>query len=254
MAKIEWDNITKRPFKYGISNGVLYKFNNEYFTNGVAWNGLISVTDKPSGKEKTPLYSGNVLKGYELSLEEYGGEIKALMYPDEFMPCFGHKELIQGIYYTQQEPELFGLSYQVTMDDAMHQFHRPEIHLIYNCMIVDNVSFTHETYGSKQYEEMVFPFVSFPVETFRFRKPLSHIVIRAGRLSSDYDDKYRELLDMLYGTGTNKKTGIPRMPKPSELITMFTEEMPSASAQVSSRLMPTRKDNLMIPDLPEIIT
>ena len=244
MAAITWDKIGRRPFNYGVSNGVLYKWDGEYFTKGVAWNGLVSVADKPSGKEKTALYSGDVLKGYELSHEEYGGEIKAIMYPEEFLDCLGYKQLVRGIYYTQQIPTLFGLSYQVQIDDALHSEHRPDIHLIYNCVVADNVSFTHETFGSKQYEEMTIPFVSYPDEVYGYY-PLSHIVIRSAYVQKN--NAYDELVAMLYGTGSNENTGIPKMPKPSEIITMFDVTVPDDVVLSSSAIMPTRKGTLVRP-------
>lgn len=222
MAKIVWDDISRRTFKYGVSKGVLYKWDGDRFTNGVAWNGLVSVTDKPSGKEKTALYSGDILRGYELSAQEYGGEIKAVMYPPEFISCLGYGNVVRGIYVDQQEPEMFAFSYQVGIDDNMHRAHRPDIHLVYNCIIADQVSFSHETFGSKQYEEMTFPFVSLPIETGSFY-PTSHIVIRGAHLNHKYDEQYADLLTILYGN----ENRVPEMPMPSALIEMFRVKKPA---------------------------
>ena len=60
MAFLTWDGVGERLFETGVDLGgrCIIKNNGDYPT-GVAWNGLVSVTEQPSGAEKTPLYADN---------------------------------------------------------------------------------------------------------------------------------------------------------------------------------------------------
>ena len=60
MAKLTWDDTGNRFFETGVSNGVLYPMSAGAYQTGVAWNGLVSVTDSPSGAESNPQYAENI--------------------------------------------------------------------------------------------------------------------------------------------------------------------------------------------------
>ena len=54
--KLKWDETGKRVYETGVSQGVLYVQTDEgAYGSGVAWNGLTSVNESPSGAEPTPL-------------------------------------------------------------------------------------------------------------------------------------------------------------------------------------------------------
>ena len=60
MSKLVWDEVGKREYETGCDKGVLYPLaDNGTYPKGVAWNGLISVDEKPTGAESTPLYANN---------------------------------------------------------------------------------------------------------------------------------------------------------------------------------------------------
>ena len=88
MSKIEWDKTGEKLYETGVKNGVLYLPDESgAYTNGVAWNGLTSVKESPSGAEATPLYADDI-KYLELtSAEEFGGTLECYTYPDEFAEC-----------------------------------------------------------------------------------------------------------------------------------------------------------------------
>ena len=51
MSKIVWDKTGDRLYETGIKKGVLYPIGeNGTYPKGVAWNGLIGVTESPSGE------------------------------------------------------------------------------------------------------------------------------------------------------------------------------------------------------------
>ena len=49
MAKLKWDQTGERLYETGVDRGVLYPADeNGAYPTGVAWNGLINVTESPS--------------------------------------------------------------------------------------------------------------------------------------------------------------------------------------------------------------
>ncbi len=54
MAKLFWDNVGERFYETGVDHGVLYLPDSSgTYVTGVAWNGLTSVSETPSGAEPT---------------------------------------------------------------------------------------------------------------------------------------------------------------------------------------------------------
>ena len=52
MSKLVWDAIGEHRYETGVDHGVLYQVTNAgKYSNGVAWNGLTSVSESPSGAE-----------------------------------------------------------------------------------------------------------------------------------------------------------------------------------------------------------
>ena len=61
MSKIVWDQTGDRLYETGVKNGVLYIQNSDgTYPKGVAWNGLTSITESPSGAEATALYADDM--------------------------------------------------------------------------------------------------------------------------------------------------------------------------------------------------
>ena len=105
MAKLVWDKTGEHLYETGVDHGVLY-FPDQTgaYKNGVAWNGLISVSESPSGAEATGQYADNIKYLNLISAEEFGATIEAYTYPEEFEACNGNKELVDasGVYVGQQ--------------------------------------------------------------------------------------------------------------------------------------------------------
>ena len=97
MAKLVWDEVGKRLYETGVDHGVLYRYNGTGgvgksvvpYSGGVPWNGLITVTESPSGAEPSPLWADNIKYLNLMSVEEFGATIEAYTYPDEFAVCDG---------------------------------------------------------------------------------------------------------------------------------------------------------------------
>ena len=59
--QIEWDAAGTHFYETGLDHGVLYPVNNSgAYTPGVAWNGLSSVSESPSGAEATGIAPLNI--------------------------------------------------------------------------------------------------------------------------------------------------------------------------------------------------
>ena len=133
MAKLIWDNTGERLYETGVKNGVLYLCDeNGAYSNGVAWNGLISVTESPSGAESTPLYADDIKYLNLLSVEEFGATVEAYTYPEEFAACDGSAEIAPGVIAGQQNRSVFGMAYKTTIgNDVKGANFGYKIHLIY---------------------------------------------------------------------------------------------------------------------------
>ena len=99
MAKLIWDKTGEHFYETGVSHGVLYPMSEVPGTygNGVAWNGLTTVTESPSGAEVSAIYADNIKYLNLMSAEEFEGTIEAYTYPDEFKACDGSVELEEGL-------------------------------------------------------------------------------------------------------------------------------------------------------------
>ena len=98
---LTWDDSGKRFYETGIRNCVLYLRNSSgVYDNGVAWNGISSISESPSGAEPTPIYADDIKYLTLMSNEEFAATVEAYMYPDEFAECDGSAELTEsgGVY------------------------------------------------------------------------------------------------------------------------------------------------------------
>lgn len=133
MAKLTWDETSKRLYETGVRQGVLYPQDNSgAYPNGVAWNGLTAITESPSGAEETALWADDIKYLSLRSAEEFGATIEAYTYPDEFAICDGSAELAAGVIVGQQPRKPFGLCYRTVLgNDTELDAHGYKLHLIY---------------------------------------------------------------------------------------------------------------------------
>lgn len=134
--KIEWDKVGEHVYETGVKNGVLYPIADDgTYPKGVAWNGLTSVTESPSGAETTSLYADDMKYLNLISAEEFGNTIEAYTYPEEFGACDGSAEITPGVVIGQQDRKAFGLAYVTTVgNDVKSNSYGKKIHLIYNSL------------------------------------------------------------------------------------------------------------------------
>ena len=133
MAPLTWDQVGEKVFETGVDHGVLYIPNAQgVYALGVAWNGLTTVTESPSGAEPNPQYADNIKYLNLISAEEFGGTIEAFTYPEEFGQCDGTALPAPGVAVGQQGRKQFGLSYRTKVgNDAEGLDFGYKLHLIW---------------------------------------------------------------------------------------------------------------------------
>ena len=217
--KLVWDQISEKEYETGVEKGVLYPEENGAYPKGFAWNGLIGVSEKPSGAEPTPLYANNKKYLELFSAEEYGATIEAYMYPDEFEPCQGLKEIAPGVVVAQQNRKGFGLSY-VTLkgNDTEGTDHGYKIHIVYGAKAKPAEKAYKSVNDSPEAITLSWEISTTPVEV-PDAKPTASVTIDSTKVDAA---ELAALEAVLYGSDDTDA----RLPLPTELVTLF----PSAVA------------------------
>lgn len=135
--KLKWDVEGQRFYETGVKNGVLYINEGTDAApawNGYAWNGLISVTETPSGAEANALYADDIKYLNLISKEELGGTIEAYQSPKQFDACDGTVSLIEGLNLGQQTRKEFALCYRTAVgNDTNGADNGYKLHILYGC-------------------------------------------------------------------------------------------------------------------------
>lgn len=231
MTKLIWDQVGERRYETGVDHGVLYIPTGGVYDTGVAWNGLSTVTEKPSGADATPVFADNIKYLNLIAAEDFGGTIEALTYPDEFAQCDGSVEISAGVMINQQARKVFGLSYRSLIgNDAAGQEAGYKLHLVYGCLAAPSEKAYSTVNDSPEALTFSWDFSTTPVPVSG-QKPTALLTIDSTQVNSV---NLAALEDALYGTaGTS-----PRLPLPDEIISMFagsqTAVTPTAPTFVSA--------------------
>lgn len=213
MPKIKWDQTGERYYETGVSKGVLYPYANNAYAKGVAWNGLINVSESPEGAEATPLYADNIKYLNLMSAEEFKATIEAYTYPDEFAACNGEASLEEGVSIGQQKRSQFGLSYQTKIGNDVDSELGYKIHLVYGALAAPSEKAYATINDSPEAITFSWEISTTPVEVPGF-KPTASLVIDSTKVDPT---KLAEFEKKLYGDETNDAT----LPLPSEVATLF---------------------------------
>jgi hypothetical protein len=224
MAELVWDQVGERFYETGVDHGVLYiPDNNGVYNDGVAWNGLTSVSESPSGAEPNAQYADNIKYLNLFSAEEFGATIEAFTYPDEFAQFDGLGVPTPGVSVGQQNRRVFGLSYRTRLgNDVDGNDYGYKLHLIYGCQ----ASPSEKAYSTINDSPEVITF-SWEVSTTPVAvtglKPTSVITIDSTKVDAD---SLAALEQILYGA-----PGVdPALPLPDTVITMFSGTVTTVTA------------------------
>lgn len=216
MTVLTWDNVGERLYEAGVDHGVLYlpdEVTNAY-DDAHVWNGLVTVTETPSGAEANAQFADNIKYLNLLSAEEFGATIEAFTYPDAFAECDGTAIPTPGVNVGQQGRRVFGLAYRTKLgNDIEGVDHGYKLHLIYGAQ----ASPSEKAYGTinDSPEAITFSWelATTPVPVTGY-SPTSLMIIDSTKVDPA---KLSDLEDILFGTVGDDA----RLPMPDEVIAIF---------------------------------
>lgn len=216
MAKIEWDAVGERLYETGVDRGVLYIPDEDgVYDTGVAWNGLVTVNETPTGAEESPQYADNIKYVSLYSAEEFGATIEAFTYPDEFAPFDGLFSPTEGVSFGQQPRRSFGLSYRTRIgNDLEGDSLGYKIHLVYGCRATPSEKSYSTVNDSPEAITFSWEVTTLPVAVTGGR-PTSLVVIDSTKVA---EAALKSLEDILYGTTEDD----PALPLPDEIVNIFS--------------------------------
>lgn len=221
-GKLTWDATGERYFEMGVSKGVLFVMGSAgTYGEGVAWNGLSTVTESPEGAEPNDIWADNIKYATLRSTETFSGTIEAYTYPDEFNACNGEATLVEGATIGQQSRATFGLCYrtEIGSDTASDGTAGYKLHFLYGLTASPSEKAYASINDSPEAIAFSWEVSSTPVTVTSIAnaKPTSTVVVDSRTADST---KLGELEKMVYGdTATTSK-----LPTPDEIYTLLNED------------------------------
>ena len=218
MSKIVWDAIGEHTFETGVRNGVLYLKDAEgIYNNGVAWNGLTSVSESPEGAEPTDLYADDIKYLTLMSAENFKATIEAYTYPVEFEECDGSATIANGVVIGQQVRKPFGLCYRTAIgNDTDGNEHGYKLHIVYGCQASPSEKQYSTINDSPEAITFSWEVNTTPVNV-NGKKPTATLIIDSTKADKA---KLTALEAILYGS----EEAEPRLPMPDEIAALMTTE------------------------------
>lgn len=228
MAKLTWDQTGERTYETGVDHGVLYEIDNAgEYASGVAWNGLTTVTESPSGAEASPQYADNIKYLNLISAESWGGTIEAFTYPQEFEKYDGNATPTPGVTVGQQNRKPFGFCYRTRKgNDIEAADHGYKLHLVYGCLAAPSEKAYSTINDSPEAIAFSWEITTNPVAVGTIGgveyKPTATMTIDSTKVDPA---KLAILEDQLYGDESND----PSMPLPADVIAMMSTTLTLAT-------------------------
>lgn len=217
MPKLEWDKTGEKYMELGVDQGVLYVMNSDGTYNaGVAWNGLVTVTESPEGAEPNDIYADNIKYASLRSAETFGFTIEAYQSPSEFDVCDGMASPAAGISVGQQARASFGFVYRtkVANDTSTDNEEDYKLHIVWGATASPSEKAYETVNDSPEPITLSWECDTTPVSVTGY-KPVSTIVIDSRTANST---KLTNLENQLFGTVNTD----PTLPSPSDVIGIFT--------------------------------
>lgn len=250
MSKLVWDQPGEKLFETGVKDVVLYlagnndhpALTNSDYAAGVAWNGVTSIQESPSGADANDIYADNAKYLSIRAAETFGATIEAYMSPEEFDECDGLASPVSGVVLGQQSRSTFGLCYrtEVGSDTDTSTGKEYKLHFVYG-LTASPSSRQYQTINeSPEAMSLSWELASTPIDVGEIGgktyKKLSTVVVDTTKLTEAQKatgGALETLLNKIYGTNESEGEGgstipatDPYLPKPSEIISLFT---PSAA-------------------------
>lgn len=233
MSRIVWDAVGEHTYETGVDHGVLYQLgtgtnDKGKYVNGVAWNGLTSVSESPSGAEAQKQYADNMNYLTLYSAEEFGATIEAFTYPVEFEQNDGSASPVTGLTVGQQPRKSFGLAYRTKVgNDTEGDDFGYKLHLVYGCRASPSERGYSTINDSPEAITFSWEITTTPVQISGF-EPSAQLIIDSTKLDQEGKAKLVLLESILFGrdqiTGTGTGAGdagtavTPTLPLPDDVI------------------------------------
>ena len=245
MTAIQWDKTGERFGETGVDHGVLYKPDVDgVYGEGVAWNGLTTVTESPSGAEATAQYADNIKYLNLVSAEQFAGSIEAFTYPVEFEECEGAVTSAGGVLITQQARKSFGLSWRtLIVNDTEGQDAGEKIHLVYGALATPSEKAHATVNDSPELTALSWDFTTTGVEVPGL-KPSAHLILDSRVVDAT---AFADLKAILYGDESTD----PRLPLPAEVIDLFEGTTTSVNLATAAN-QPTYNAGTHVVTLPAV--
>lgn len=191
MAKLEWNESGSKTYEGGLDRGVLYLDTGE----GVVWNGLLSVRERPSTSINPVYFDGTRINNLAV-LGDFAATLSAYTYPDEFSEYEGVYEFQDGVYLGDQTPKPFGLSYRTKIGSDAGPDQGYKIHVLYNLTATQS-GVEYETLGLDPNPiEFEWDITAVPEDIQGYR-PTAHLIIDSRRID---ELLLADIEDILYGS------------------------------------------------------
>jgi len=226
MTALIWDTVGERFYETGCDHGVLYRINpSGVYDTGFAWNGLVSVTESPTGAESTKTYADNIPYLNLISIEEFEATLEAYTYPDEFAECDGSAQPESGVLIGQQPRKLFGLSYRTRVGNDLEGTELGyKLHLVWNAYAAPSEKAYNTINDSPEAITFSWDLTTTPVPMTDF-KPTASMTIDSTKVDAT---ALATLEAMIYGS-----VGVdPLLPTPDDVLALF-------AGSVTTTAMPT---------------
>lgn len=211
MTKIVWGATGARGFEAGVDRGVLFA---PQAPAGVAWNGLLSVKEAPSGGEPTPYYMDGIKFLQVATGEEFNATIDALSSPAEFALCDGTANIFAGLFITQQPRKAFAFAYRTLIgNDVDAENYGYKIHLVWGAFAQPATRNNASLSDTSDPMDLSWDITTVPQVISGFR-PSAHMIINSLLATTLH---LSTLEDILYGTDF----ALSRMPSQQEVVDIF---------------------------------
>lgn len=223
MTRLTWDNTGERLYETGVDHGVLFiPDETGDYSDGVAWNGLTTVTESPSGAEATALYADNIKYLDLRSAEVFGATIEAYTFPDEFLQFDGVASPAPGVHVGQQSRGTFGFCYRTNLgNDVAGSDYGYKLHLIYGATAAPSEKAYATINDSPEAITFSWEVSTVPVAAGGSLKPTAQLVIDSTKVGAS---ALTALEDLLYG-----QSGDPTLPSPADVIALLAGSLTSVN-------------------------
>lgn len=227
-----WDVEGTKYYHTGVDRGVLYVANSSGgWQNGVAWQGLRSVSQSPDGADEQAFYADNIKYLSLRGAENFGGTIGCYDTPPEFDVCDGTAALMDGINgaisVTQQSRVPFCFTYRTLKgNDLLGDNAGYLIHIVYNATASPSSRDYQSVNETPSPIELSYEFKTTPIASYGTLKPTSHIIIDSTKFNTTtLEAKLATIEKNLYGwvdETTASESIDPQILLPSQIVGIMT--------------------------------